>query len=436
MNPLAKELNDTLAGTIAGRLLSDYGTRMYFPKGIISQSAEAKVKATRYNATIGIATAHGSAMCIPAVFSAFSDSLTADDVFPYAPTAGEMALRKLWLEQMVRKNPSMKGKKVSLPIVTSGLTHSISIAASLFLDKGQSIIVPDMYWGNYNLVFAEQREAKMVSFPLFADDHLNIDGLAKAIDSVPGDRCTMILNFPNNPTGYTPTLDEAKALVAMLVDKANSGRQLLVFTDDAYFGLFFEKDTCTESLFALLCAAHENIFAVKGDAATKEEMVWGFRIGFITYGAKGLSEEHYEALGKKTMGAIRGVVSSCTKPGQSILLKGMRAAGYAQEKEAGIEQIGKRYRYMKEVLAHYKDNKFLRPLPFNSGYFMAFECAGNAEALRLHLLDTYQVGTISIQGKYLRLAFSSIDIEQIDDLLAIVYKAAEELFQAERSDLP
>jgi len=304
--------------------------------------------------------------------------LTADDVFPYAPTAGEMALRKLWLEQMVRKNPSMKGKKVSLPIVTSGLTHSISIAASLFLDKGQSIIVPDMYWGNYNLVFAEQREAKMVSFPLFANDRLNIDGLAKAIDSVPGDRCAMILNFPNNPTGYTPTLDEAKALVAMLVDKANSGRQLLVFTDDAYFGLFFEKDTCTESLFALLCAAHENIFAVKGDAATKEEMVWGFRIGFITYGAKGLSEEHYEALGKKTMGAIRGVVSSCTKPGQSILLKGMRAAGYAQEKEAGIEQIGKRYRYMKEVLARYKDNKFLRPLPFNSGYFMAFECAGNA----------------------------------------------------------
>jgi len=56
--------------------------------------------------------------------------------------------------------------------------------------------------------------------------------------------------------------------------------------------------------------------------------------------------------------------------------------------------------------------------------------------LRLHLLDTYQVGTISIQGKYLRLAFSSIDIEQIDDLIAVVYKAAEELFQAERSDLP
>ena len=239
MNPLAKELNDTLAGTIAGRLLSEYGTRMYFPKGIISQSAEAKVKATRYNATIGIATAHGSAMCIPAVFSAFSDSLTADDVFPYAPTAGEMALRKLWLEQMVRKNPSMKGKRSRAHRLWTDPLHQHT--ASLFLDKGQSIIVPDMYWGNYNLVFAEQREAKMVSFPLFANDRLNIDGLAKAIDSVPGDRCAMILNFPNNPTGYTPTLDEAKALVAMLVDKANSGRPLLVFTDDAYFGCSLKR---------------------------------------------------------------------------------------------------------------------------------------------------------------------------------------------------
>ena len=164
-------------------------------------------------------------------------------------------------------------------------------------------------------------------------------------------------------------------------------------------------------------------------------MVWGFRIGFITYGAKGLSEEHYEALGKKTMGAIRGVVSSCTKPGQSILLKGMRAAGYAQEKEAGIEQIGKRYRYMKEVLARYKDNKFLRPLPFNSGYFMAFECAGNAETLRLHLLDTYQVGTISIQGKYLRLAFS-VSTSSRSTTSSPLSTAAEELFKPNGATCP
>ena len=53
MNALAEELNEALAGSVASRLLSDLGKRMYFPKGIISQSAEADERAKRFNATQG-----------------------------------------------------------------------------------------------------------------------------------------------------------------------------------------------------------------------------------------------------------------------------------------------------------------------------------------------------------------------------------------------
>ncbi len=59
---------------------------------------------------------------------------------------------------------------------------------------------------------------------------------------------------------------------------------------------------------------------------------------------------------------------------------------------------------------------------------MAFECQGDAETLRMHLLDNYGVGTIAIKGRYLRLAFSSVDLDQIEDLVAIVYKGASEAF--------
>ena len=205
MNPLAQELNRILEGTIVDKLLSDYGRRMYFPKGIISQSAEAKQKATKYNATIGIATESGSPMYLPSIYSMFAhDGLTQNEIFPYAPTAGEMQLRKLWYEDMLRKNPTMKDKKVSLPIVTSGLTHSISLVASLFLEKNDTILVPDMYWGNYNLTFVEQREAKMTQFPIFSNEALNIDGREKAIDSLDSQKINLILNFPNNPSGYFP----------------------------------------------------------------------------------------------------------------------------------------------------------------------------------------------------------------------------------------
>ena len=60
MNALAEELNKALAGTVAERLLADMGRRMYFPKGILSQSAEADARANRMNATIGMAYEGGA----------------------------------------------------------------------------------------------------------------------------------------------------------------------------------------------------------------------------------------------------------------------------------------------------------------------------------------------------------------------------------------
>ena len=53
MNELAVELNDVLNKCTIGECLSDYGKRMYFPKGIVAQSAAAKAKATNHNATVG-----------------------------------------------------------------------------------------------------------------------------------------------------------------------------------------------------------------------------------------------------------------------------------------------------------------------------------------------------------------------------------------------
>ena len=42
MNILAEELNNTLSDSVAYGFLSPVGRRMYFPKGIVAQSDEAK----------------------------------------------------------------------------------------------------------------------------------------------------------------------------------------------------------------------------------------------------------------------------------------------------------------------------------------------------------------------------------------------------------
>ena len=89
LNPIAQSLREKLeeAAPEVLAMLSAYGQRLYFPKGIISQTAEAKQKAHRFNATIGIATEAEGPMALPSIVSQLGDVPVAD-ALTYAPPAG------------------------------------------------------------------------------------------------------------------------------------------------------------------------------------------------------------------------------------------------------------------------------------------------------------------------------------------------------------
>lgn len=428
MNQLAVELNEILAGSAASRLLSDMGTRMYFPKGILTQSAEAGQKAHRFNATIGMAYEHGEPMMLDALREALP-GLNRTEAVAYAPTGGVAALRKEWKASLFKKNPSLKGKSFSLPVVAPGLTAAVSYLCDMFLNPGDAVIMPDLFWPNYKLIVEERKSAKGYTFPTFSGEGYNIEGLAAALRKAVAEKgkAACILNFPNNPTGYSLTLKEAGSIVKLLVSLAEEGADLLVIADDAYFGLQYEEGLLSESIFARLVDAHERILAVKADGPTKEDYVWGFRVGFISFGGKGLTEPMQEALVKKAMGVIRSSVSSSSGLAQQLLLKALLYPGYETQKARYRKILEGRYKAMKNYLGSRKLPSSLKPLPFNSGYFMSFECEGfSAEALRQKLLDELGIGTISMQDKYLRIAFSSVEESQMAELLdAVVAKTLE-----------
>ena len=97
LNPLAQQLNERLRAAAPEILamLSALGRRLYFPRGILSQSAEARARAHRVNATIGIATEGGEAMHLPSI-QRHLRQLLLDDVYPYAPAVGRGELRLRW----------------------------------------------------------------------------------------------------------------------------------------------------------------------------------------------------------------------------------------------------------------------------------------------------------------------------------------------------
>ena len=125
------------------------------------------------------------------------------------------------------------------------------------------------------------------------------------------------------------------------------------------------------------------------------------------------------------MGLIRSSVSNSSAPAQNLILKSFDAPGAAEQKARLRGLLKARYERARDFLASRPLPPCLRPLPFNSGYFMSFECVGlSAEALRKKLLDEKGIGTVSIQDRYLRIAFSSVEAEDIEELFSEVAASA------------
>jgi aspartate/methionine/tyrosine aminotransferase len=434
MNALAQELNEIIVNGNAFifEMLSEVGKNLFFPKGILSQSAEAKEKAYRFNATIGMATEKGRTMHLPSVMSAIT-GWEPEEALSYAPSFGIKPLREAWRESIFEKNPSLKGKKISLPVVTNAITHGLSVVSDMWVDPGDVIVLPDKIWGNYNMIFVVRRGARIVQYPLFdRNGRFNLEGFEKCLshEAEKESKIIVLLNFPNNPTGYTISPSEGDRISDTLMEIARKGTNVLALTDDAYFGLFYEQDTLKESMFSRMAGRAPRLLAVKLDGATKEDYVWGLRVGFITYGAHvmGSHAAFYDALERKTSGAVRGSISNVSHLGQTIVLNLLKSETYRAEKAQKFEIMKGRALELKRVLRDPKYATAWDVYPFNSGYFMCLNLKTvQAEPLRVHLLQTYGIGLISLGPTDLRVAFSCIEKEDIRELFDTIYQGVKDL---------
>jgi len=426
MNPQAQELNDIIVAKspVVMELLSQKGKNIFFPKkGILGQTAEAK--STKINATIGAAIEDdGTPMRLGSIASKID--LDPALTFPYAPSFGRPDIRNRWKEMLYQKNSKLAGKELSLPIVTNALTHGISMVGYMFMDEGQEVIVPNLFWGNYNLILANAYGAKLTQFNLFKEGGFDVEALKASLMSE-GDKKVVILNFPNNPTGYTPSFKEMEAIADAVKEAAEAGKKILAVTDDAYFGLVYEEGVEPQSIFSYVCDIHENVLAVKVDGPTKEDYVWGFRVGFVSYGIKGGDAELYSALESKTAGAVRGNISNSSNLSQSLLLQAFNSPDYVQEKQAKFDIMKERYDAVKEALKDEKYAEYFTPLPFNSGYFMCVKLKEglNGEAIRDTLISKYSIGLINLNNVF-RIAFSAVAAKDVKALFDGIYNACKD----------
>ena len=399
---------------------SKLGENIILPQDVLIQSKETAAIPGAINATIGIATSNKKAMALPSINKVITE-INNSEYLPYSPTPGLPKMRELWKEKILADNPSINKDFLSLPMVTTGITQGIDIAANLFSESGDALLLPNLFWQNYAQIYTIKLGNKIYKYNQFDENNeFSISNFKETLYSINEDKISLILNFPNNPTGYTPSDVELNSLVDVISTyaKENKNKQLIIVSDDAYFGLFFEKNHKTPTLSATYkLAENENCLIVKLDGITKEFYSWGLRVGFITYYTK--NNELRKILLEKTQGYLRSTTSSPSNLSQQIAVRLLDNKQSLEEKEINDKIIEERYNELKQAISTEQLDQLARVLPFNSGYFFTIKLPSNINAheFRLKFLNEYKYGVYSMDDEHIRIAFSCLDKELIPELI-------------------
>ena len=399
---------------------SKLGENIILPQDVLIQSKETAAIPGAINATIGIATSNKKAMALPSINKVITE-INNSEYLPYSPTPGLPKMRELWKEKILADNPSINKDFLSLPMVTTGITQGIDIAANLFSESGDALLLPNLFWQNYAQIYTIKLGNKIYKYNQFDENNeFSISNFKETLYSIKEDKISLILNFPNNPTGYTPSDVELNSLVDVISTyaKENKNKQLIIVSDDAYFGLFFEKNHKTPTLSAThKLAENENCLIVKLDGITKEFYSWGLRVGFITYYTK--NNELRKILLEKTQGYLRSTTSSPSNLSQQIAVRLLDNKQSLEEKEINDKIIEERYNELKQAISKEQLDQLVRVLPFNSGYFFTIKLPSNINAheFRLKFLNEYKYGVYSMDDEHIRIAFSCLDKELIPELI-------------------
>ena len=399
---------------------SKLGENIILPQDVLIQSKETSVVPNAVNATIGIATDNKKALSLPSINEVIKE-LSTTDYLPYSPTPGLLKIREVWKEKIFKENSVINPEYLSLPMVTTGITQGIDIVANLFSEKDDALLLPNLFWQNYAQIFTIKLGNNIYKYNQFDNENnFNLSDFKHTLYNIKENKISIILNFPNNPTGYTPSTEELTQLVSIIdkFAKENPNKNLIIISDDAYFGLFFEENHKTPTLSATYrLADNNNCLVVKLDGITKEYYGWGLRVGFVTYYTS--DDKLRKIVLEKTQGYLRSTTSSPSNLSQQIALRLLESSQAKQEKTYNDSIIEERYHILKEVIAKYNLDNDVTILPFNSGYFFTIKMPEHIDAhkFRLKFLNDYKYGVYSMDDSHIRIAFSCLDKELIPDLI-------------------
>ena len=201
---------------------------------------------------------------------AAQSALEAGETF-YVHNLGLLELRKaIAAYQSALHNTAMTHERIA---VTGSGVSALMIANQLVVSPGDKVVVVTPIWPN----IAEAPRligAQVHRFPLQIDNQRWTLDIDKLLDALSSDTRMLIINAPNNPTGFTLGTEGQRAIL----DHCRK-HGIWVLTDEVYERLVFDGLAVAPSMLAL-ADPDDRIIGV--NSFSKAWRMTGWRLGWLT----------------------------------------------------------------------------------------------------------------------------------------------------------
>ncbi|MBR3264916.1 MAG: aminotransferase class I/II-fold pyridoxal phosphate-dependent enzyme [Erysipelotrichaceae bacterium] len=289
-------------------------------------------------------------------------------------------------------------------IAASGGTGAIYMAVKTCLKDGDTIIYPEISWGNYRVI-ANENNLEVLTYDVY-----DLEDLFKKIDMTSG-KLFLVINSPcENPLGHAYSMDEWKAIM----NKLNGlNREVVLLCDIAYIDYARNRD-----YFTLFNELDDNVLVLLAASCSKAFSFYGQRLGLLV--AVNNDNEFLDLYFNLCSRLARATWSNLNNAGMLTIGRVLK-----EDKEAYLKELAEaREMLMKrsDLFIRQANDCGLELYTFSDGFFVTLKMKDNESRDKAHqrLLDNH-IYTIKV-NKGIRVALCSTPLKIVDGL---AYKIKE-----------
>lgn len=307
-------------------------------------------------------------------------------------------------------------------IATPGGTGAVAMTIQECLDPGQTVVLPEIAWGSYNLM-AQMNNLEVAKYSLFYGDRFNMDSFREVCTKTmeKQGKLVVVINDPcHNPTGYSMTREEWEEVIAFL-NGCSKKCPVVLLNDIAYIDFAFGQKEA-KKYFSVFDDISDNMAVVVAFSLSKSMTSYGMRCGAAILMAK--NPEIVNQLKTVFEKDARATWSNVNNGAMAMFVDVLdnRLEDYDAERQKYVALLKER----SEIFRNEADAAGLAYYPYREGFFVTLSMDNDLRDRYHEALMENNIFTVKV-NKGIRVAICSMPVAKVKGLAGRMKKILDEV---------